>query len=95
MLEFMDPTNQELKHRKKERAWQDKMIKFLMMQCARPSSIKKLAKVNMPSTFSELSKARKVKEFLVEMGNHYDVQRFEKDDKASIAVIFLNNDALQ
>ena len=35
-----------------------------MMQGARPSSsTKKLAKVNMPSTFSRLGKARKVKEF--------------------------------
>ena len=45
-----------------------------MMQGARPSSsTKKLAKVNMPSTFSGLGKARKVKEFLLEMDNYYDV----------------------
>ena len=44
------------------------------MQGPRPSSsTKKLAKVNMPSTFSGLGKARKVKEFLLEMDNYYDV----------------------
>ena len=67
-----------------------------MMQGARPSSsTKKLANVNMPSTFSGLGKARKVKEFLLEMDNYYDVQRPEEDDKVSIAVTFLKDHALQ
>ena len=96
MLEFMDSVNQELKRGKEERARQDKMIELLMMQGARPSSsTKKLAKVNMPSTFSGLGKARKVKEFLLEMDNYYDVQRPEEDDKVSIAVTFLKDHALQ
>jgi hypothetical protein len=81
MLEFMDSMNQELKRDKDERACQNKMIELLMMQGARPSSsTKKLAKVNMPSTFSGLGKARKVKEFLLEMDNYYDVQRSGEDD---------------
>jgi hypothetical protein len=63
MLEFMNSVNQELKRGKDERARQDKMIELVMMQGARPSSLtKKLAKVNMPSTFSGLGKARKVKD---------------------------------
>ena len=49
----------------------------------------------MPSTFSGLGKARKVKEFLLEMDNYYDVQRPEEDDKVSIAVTFLKDHALQ
>jgi hypothetical protein len=96
MLEFMDSVNQELKRVKDERARQDKMIELLMMQGARPSSsTKKLAKVNMPSTFSGLGNAKKVKEFLLEMDNYYDVQRPEEDDKVSIAVTFLKDHALQ
>jgi hypothetical protein len=96
MLEFMDIVNQELKHGKDKRARQDKMIELLMMQRARPSSsTKKLAKVNMPTTFSGLGKARKVKEFLLEMDNYYDVQRPEEDDKDSIAVTFLKDHAFQ
>ena len=55
MLEFMDSMRQEIKRGKEEKARQDKMIELLMMQGARPSSsTKKLAKVNMPSTFSRL-----------------------------------------
>ena len=74
MLEFMDSMGEEIKHGKEEKARQDKMIELLMMQGARPSSsTKKLAKVNMPSTFSRLGKARKVKEFLLEMDIYYDV----------------------
>ena len=72
------------------------MIDLLMMQGARSSSsTKKLAKVNMPSTFSGLGKARKVKEFLLEMDNYYDVQKPEEGDKVSIAVTFLKDHALQ
>jgi hypothetical protein len=96
MLEFMDSVNQELKRGKDERAHQDKMIELLMTQGTRPSSsTKKLAKVNMPSTFSGLGKARKVKEFLLEIDNYYNVQRPEEDDKVSIAVTFLKDHALQ
>ena len=66
------------------------------MQGARPSpSTKKLAKVNMPSTFPRLGKARRVKEFLLEMDNYYDVQKPEEGDKVSIAVTFLEDHALQ
>jgi hypothetical protein len=72
------------------------MIELLMMQRARlSSSTKKLAKVNMPSTFSWFGKARKVKDFLLEMDNYYDVRRPKEDDKVSIAVTFLKDYALQ
>ena len=47
----------------------------------------------MPSTFSELGKARKVKEFLLDMNNYYDVQKLEEGDKVSIAVTFLKDNA--
>ena len=66
------------------------------MQGARPSSsTKKLAKVNMPNNFSGLGKARKVKEFLLEMNNYYDVQKPKEEGKVSIAVTFLKDHALQ
>ena len=62
----MEFVNQELKCEKEERTRQDKMIELVIMDGARPSfSTKKLAKVNMLSTFYGLSKARKVKEFLL------------------------------
>ena len=48
----------------------------------------------MPSNFSRLGKARKVKEFLLEMDNYYDVQKPEAGDKVSIAVTFLKDHAL-
>jgi hypothetical protein len=71
------------------------MIEFLMMQGARPSfSTKKLAKVNMPRTFSGLGKARKVKECFLEMDNYYDVQRPEEVDKVFKAVTFLKDHPL-
>ena len=90
MLEFMDSVNQELKRGKDKNAHQDKMIELLMTQGARPSSsTKKLAKVNMPNTFSELGKAKKVKEFLLEMDNYYHIQRPKEDDKVSIVLTFL------
>ena len=74
MLEFMDTLNQELKRIKEDRIRQEKLIEHLLTQEARPSSsTKKLAKVNIPSTFSGLRKAKKVKEFLLEMDNYYDV----------------------
>ena len=49
----------------------------------------------MPSTFSGLGKARKVKEFLLEMDNYYDVQKPKEGDKVSIVVTFLKDHALQ
>jgi hypothetical protein len=36
----------------------------------------------------ELGKASKVKEFVLEMDNYYDVQRPERDNKVSKAVTF-------
>ena len=96
MLEFMDSVNQELKRGKEERDRQERLIEHLLLQGARPSSsTKKLAKVNMPSTFSGLGKARKVKEFLLEMDNYYDVQKSDDEDKVFIAVTFLKDHALQ
>ena len=60
MLEFMDFLNQELKQGKQERACNDKLIKCLIMQGPKSSSsVKKLAKVNMPSTFLALVKLEK------------------------------------
>ena len=55
-VHFQYSVNQEIKCGNEERACQDKMIKLLMMQGARPfSSTKKLAKVKMPSTFYDLA----------------------------------------
>jgi hypothetical protein len=48
----------------------------------------------MPSTFSGLGKARKVMEFLLEMDNYYDVQKPDDEHKVSIAITFLNDQAL-
>ena len=71
IVELMDSINQELKRGKDKRAQQDKMIELLIMQGTRPSSsTMKLTKVNMPSTFSRFGKARKVKDFFVEMDNY-------------------------
>jgi hypothetical protein len=85
--------NQEFKHGKDERAWQDKMIEFLMMNCARCCFLrKKLAKVNMPSTFLGLGKERRVKKILLEMDNYYDAQKL---DKISMVVTFLKDHALE
>ena len=96
MLEFMDSLNQELKRMKEKKNRQERLIEHLLMQGSRPSSsTKKLAKVNMPSTFSRLGKARKVKEFLLEMDNYYDIQKPDDEDKVSIAVTFLKDHVLQ
>jgi hypothetical protein len=66
MLEFTDSMNQVLKRGKQEKAHQEKLIEHLMMQGPRPSSsLKKLAKVNIPSAFFGLGKAKKVKEHLL------------------------------
>ena len=40
----------------------------------------------MPSILSRLGKASKVKVFVLEMDNYYDVQRPERDNKVSKAV---------
>ena len=53
------------------------------------------SKVNLPSTFFGLGKARKVKEFLFETDNYYDVQKLKEGEKVSIVVTFLKNHALQ
>ena len=96
MLEFMDFVNQKLKGGKKKRAQQDKRIKLFIIQDARlSSSIKQLAKVIMPNIFFGLDKARKMKEFFLEMNNYYDVQMLDKDDKVSIVVTLLNDHAFQ
>ena len=61
-------------------------MKLFMVQGARLSSlIKKLVKVNMSSTFLGLSKAKKLKEFLLKINNYYDDQRASKN-KVSIVV---------
>jgi hypothetical protein len=43
----------------------------------------------------EVGKARKVKDFLLEMDNYYDVQKPEKTKNVSIAVPFLKDHVLQ
>ncbi len=74
MLEFINRVNKELKQSKKERVKQNKFIKRLMRQEARPSSLsKKLAKVNLPSAYSGFEKASKGNFFILEMNNYYDV----------------------
>ena len=96
MLEFMDSVNQKLKDEKKERASKGKKIELLMMQGTRPSSsTKKLTKVNIPSFFPGVDNGKKVKAFLLETNNYYDVQRPHKGDKVSIAMTFLKDHALQ
>jgi hypothetical protein len=60
------------------------------MKGARPYSwIKKLAKVNMPSILSGLGKGSKLRKFVLEMDNYYDMQRPKKNNKVSKAVTFL------
>jgi hypothetical protein len=39
--------------------------------------------VNMPSILSGFGKGNKVKKFVLEMDNYYDVQRSERDNKVS------------
>ena len=64
MLEFMDNVNQELKRTQEKSARQEKLIEHLLMQGSKPSSsTKKLAKVNMPSTFSGLVRPGRSKNF--------------------------------
>jgi hypothetical protein len=49
----------------------------------------------MPSVLSGLSKASKVKKFVLEMDNYYDVQRLERNNKASKTVTFFIDHALE
>jgi hypothetical protein len=42
----------------------------------------------MPSMLLGLGKASKVKEFVLEIDNYYDVQRLKRDNKVSKAVTF-------
>ena len=59
------------------------------MQGARPFFwTKKLAKVNMPSILWWLGKGSKVRKFVLEMDNYYDVQMSDRDNKVSKAVTF-------
>lgn len=52
MLEFIDTVNKKFKHGKDKLAQWDKMIKILIMQGTKHySPTKKMAKVNMPTTF--------------------------------------------
>jgi hypothetical protein len=63
-----------------------------------PSSsplIKKLSKVNMPSTYFGLGKAKKVKEFFLEMDKYYNIQKLDEKDKVTIVVTFLKDYGLQ
>jgi hypothetical protein len=49
-----------------------------MEQGTKPSSsLEKLAKVNMLNTFSSVGKVKKVKKFLLEMDNYYDVKSWK------------------
>ena len=67
ILEFMDSSVASMRGANKT-----KMVELLMMQGARPSSLrKKLAKANMASIFAGLGKAKKANKFVLEM----DVQR--------------------
>jgi hypothetical protein len=97
MLEFVDSMNQELLVGKEVRADETKWLSpALIMQGVRPSSwTKKLANVNMPSMLVELGKASKVKEFVLDMDNYYDVQRLERNNKVPKAVTLLIDHALK
>jgi hypothetical protein len=57
--------------------------------------LKKLAKVKLPNTIYGLCTTMKVKEFLLEVDNYYDVQKLDKEDKISIDLTFLKDHALQ
>jgi hypothetical protein len=54
-----------------------------------------LAKVNIASILSGLGKTNKVKEFVLEMENYYDVQWPERDNKISKTVIFVIDHVLE
>lgn len=81
---------------KRKKAQQDKMIDLFMIQGARHSFFaKKLAKVNMPNTFSRLGNEGKVKNIVFKMDNCYDIQWREEDNKVTIMVTFKRNYALE
>jgi hypothetical protein len=44
--------------------------------------------VNMPSILSGFGKGSKVRKFVLEIDNYYDVQKPERDNKVSKAVTF-------
>lgn len=58
------------------------------------SSSHKLCKTNMPSSFTGVGKAHKVKDFLVELELYFEAQRALEGDKITIAVTFLKEHAL-
>lgn len=58
------------------------------------SSFHKLYKINMPSSFTRVSKAHKVKDFLVELELYFEAQKTLEADKITIAVTFFKDHAL-
>ena len=68
-------------------------IKELKGRASSPSS-RKLCKTNLPSSFTGLGKANKVKDFIVELELNFEAQRARDDDKINIAVTFLKEHAL-
>lgn len=52
------------------------------------SSSHKLCKTNMPSSFTGIGKAHKVKDFLVELELYFEAQRALDEDKITITVTF-------
>ncbi len=50
--------------------------------------------MNLSSTFFGLKKAQKIKEFLFEMDNYYNIQKVEEIDKFFIIVTLLRDYAL-
>jgi hypothetical protein len=55
----------------------------------------KLANVNMPSMLLGLGKGSKVRKFVLEMDNYYDVQRPKRDNKVSKALTFVIDHLLE
>ena len=68
-------------------------IKELKGRASSPSS-RKLCKTNLPSSFTGLGKANKVKDFIVELELYFEAQRAREEDKITIAVTFLKEHAL-
>jgi len=54
----------------------------------------KLCKFNMPSSFTGIGKAHKVKDFLVELELYFEIQRAPEGDTITIAVTFLKDHVL-
>lgn len=72
----------------RERARQNKMAIFLMMQGSRLiSSTKNLPKINMPSIYLRVWQGKTLKEIVLEMDTYYGVQRPRDYIKVSKAVI--------